>query len=438
MSASPPHPVIAYMNQITTVVEQTFRRESGRILGGLITLLGDFDLAEDVLQETLISALEHWPVEGLPRNPAAWVTTVARRKAIDRLRRAKLWERKQDELAWQSRLTQPEDHPLDMIDEQPFPDERLKLIFTCCHPALAQEAQIALTLRTLGGLTTEEIARAFLVPLPTMAQRLTRAKHKIRDAGIPYQVPPLRLIPERLEVVLHILYLIFNEGYTASVGEDLMRQELCAEAIRLTRILLDLITHEPGLSEDPELVGLLALMLLHDARRAARIDAHGELVLLDEQDRKLWDHIAIEEGLAMVERALRLRQPGPYQIQAAISALHAQAAKAEETDWKQIAVLYGELARMTPSPVIKLNRAVALGMAHGPLYGLMALDQLQLDDELHDYHLFHAARADLLRRAGYLAEARMAYTQALSHCQNRAERSFLGRRLAELAQVHPK
>ncbi len=420
------------MSESVKIVEQIFREESGRVLGALINTLGDFDLAEDAFQETLITALEHWPVDGIPQNPAAWVTTVARRKAIDRLRRAKVGARKQALLIELLRTEQADEEP--DVDAHAIPDERLKLIFTCCHPALALEAQLALTLRTLGGLTTEEIAHAFLVPVPTMAQRLTRAKNKIREARIPYQVPPVPMIPERLEAVLKALYLIFNEGYAATHGEDLIRHTLCAEAIRLTRVLIDLLAHEPDLCEDAEALGLLALMLLHDSRRAARVDAQGDMILLDEQDRSLWNRRQIDEGLAQLDRALGIRQPGPYQIQAAISALHAQAAQPADTDWPQIAALYTSLARLTPSPVIELNRAVALGMAHGPLYGIMLLDQLKLEDELGEYHLFHAARADLLRRAGWLPAARAAYMHALTLCQNRAERVFLSRRLVALAE----
>ena len=327
----------------------------------------------------------------------------------------------------------PATHTFD-LDEPTIPDERLKLIFTCCHPALGLEAQIALTLRTLGGLTTEEIARAFLLPVATLAQRLTRAKNKIRAAGIPYQVPPAHAIPERLEAVLRVLYLIFNEGYTATAGQALMRGDLCAEAIRLTRLLVELLGESPAVPLEPEALGLLALMLLHDSRRATRVDAQGELVLLEEQDRSQWDQAEIAEGCALVERALRQHRLGPYQLQAAIGALHAQAPHATATDWPQIAALYNELARLAPSPVVELNRAVAWGMAKGPLYGLMLLDRAGLDEELRDYHLFHAARADLLRRAGWLDQAHAAYTRALSLCQNHAERTFLARRLAEMAQ----
>ncbi len=406
------------------------------MLGALISSLRDFDLAEDVLQETLITALERWPSDGLPANPAGWMVAVARRKAIDRLRRDQALARKKALLVgeFERERAGVMDDP-DPLDPETITDERLKLIFTCCHPALAADAQIALTLRALGGLSTAEIAHAFLVPLPTMHQRLTRAKHKIQTAGIPFQVPAAPLLAERLEVVRHVLYLIFNEGYAASAGDALVRQDLCAEAIRLARVLVELLRATPAIGEDPETLGLLALLLLHDSRRSARVDGQGELVLLEAQDRALWDQAEIAEGRALLAHLLKQQQPGPFQLQAAISALHAEAATAADTDWAQIGALYWELERRMPTPVVALNRVVAASMTQGPLAGLMALDQLHLDEVLDGYHWFHAARAELLRRAGYSAEARAAYARALELCQNQAERRFLARRLAEVAQA---
>lgn len=417
------------MSQIARIVEQTFRAEHGKVVGALVAHLGDLELAEDVLQDAMLTALETWERDGIPQNPAAWMTTVARRKAIDRLRRDQTFLEKQQELRFQAELEQPGE--ID-FDERPIPDERLKLIFTCCHPALALDAQLALTLRTLGGLTTNEIARAFLVPVPTMNQRITRAKNKIKQAGIPFEIPPAQRIPERIGAALHVLYLIFNEGYSATAGDDLIRHELCAEAIRLARILVDLLGQEKTLVPNAEAMGLLAMMLLHDARRAARVDARREMVLLQDQDRSLWNQAEIQEGITLLDRAMELKQPGPYQIQAAISALHAQAKTFDETDWTQIAALYGRLALQQRTPVVSLNYAVALGMARGPLMGLMVMENLQLGDALQEYHLYHAARADLLRRAGDVDAARQAYKDALKLAQTRAERAFLQKRIASL------
>ncbi len=401
------------------VLENTFRQEAGRVRAALLSSLRDFELAEDVLQEAFLIAAEHWPLDGVPSNPPAWLLITARRKAIDRLRRASVLARKQELL-----LVELEQSPTTAVD--PFPDERLKLIFTCCHPALNMEARIALTLHTLGGLTTPEIAAAFLVPEPTMAQRLVRAKRKIRDAGIPYAIPPADQLTGRLDGVLAVLYLIFNAGYTASLGDKLIRYDLCAEAIRLGRALVTL------LPEEPEVLGLTALMLLHDARRAARVNVQGEMITLEEQDRTLWDRAQIAEGAALLEQALLMYSPDSYQIQAAISALHAQAPRPEDTDWLQIAMLYGELLKRNNSLVIKLNWAVALAMASEPARGLSVLGELDTSGSLQRYYLFHAARADLLRRAADWQAAHDAYLKALDLVQNSVERAFLLRRLEEV------
>ena len=400
-------------------VDAVFRSESRRVLATLIRLLGDFDLAEEALQDAFATAVERWPAEGIPRNPRAWLVSTGRFKAIDSLRRRARFDASLASVA--DRLGNGITPPYD-VDDEAVEDDRLRLIFTCCHPALPPDAQVALTLREVCGLTTEEIARAFLSPAPTLAQRIVRAKAKIKAAHIPYQVPARADLPERLATVLHVIYLVFNEGYSASSGESLTRHDLSAEAIRLGRLLVELLP-------EAEAVGLLALMLLHESRREARTTADGELVLLDDQDRSLWKREQIAEGAALVERALRSRQFGPYTLQAAIAAIHAEAPSAAETDWAEIVGLYDVLLRADPSPVVELNRAAAVAMRDGPEAGLILIDDLLARGELADYALAHSARAELCRRLGRTAEAAKAYQRALGLTSQEPQRRFLQRRL---------
>jgi RNA polymerase sigma-70 factor, ECF subfamily len=394
-----------------------FREEHGRAVAVLVRVFADIDIAEEAVQDAFTAALERWPSDGLPPAPAGWIITTARNRAIDRLRR----ESSREDRHAQAALLHARDEPVD--EEGPVQDDRLRLIFTCCHPALAMPAQVALTLRLMGGLTTPEIARAFLVSEATMAQRLVRAKAKIRDARIPYRVPSEADLPERVRAVLSVVYLIFNEGYAASSGDELVRENLCAEAIRLGRALAALMPDEP------EVAGLLALMLLIQSRRAARTTPEGDLVLLSAQVRELWDRELIAEGQAIVKRCLQRNQPGPYQIQAAINAVHSDARTAAETDWRQIVQLYDQLLALAPNPVVALNRAVAVAEVDGPEAALGLVDQL----DLGAYHLFHAIRADLLRRLGRDSDAAAAYEAAIAHADSAAERAFLERRLGELS-----
>jgi RNA polymerase sigma-70 factor (ECF subfamily) len=404
-------------------VDAIYRTESRRIFATLVRLLGDFDLAEEALHDAFRSALEQWPRDGVPANPRAWLVSAGRFKSIDGIRRQARFTAWDDAAEHTEAMADPA--PAWDDDAEELEDDRLRLVFTCCHPALAPDAQVALTLREVCGLATEEIGRAFLVPAPTIAQRIVRAKARIRDARIPYQVPSLAELPERLDAVLRVVYLVFNEGYAASSGESVTRADLSAEAIRLGRLLVDLLP-------DPEALGLLALMLLHDSRRAARTSPQGDLVLLDVQDRSLWHRGQIAEGAALVERALLSRRFGPYTLQAAIAAVHAEAAEPGATDWPQIVGLYDVLLRLDPSPVAELNRAAAIAMRDGPAAGLALIDALLARGELADYHLAHGARAELCRRLGRIDQARAAYERALSLARQLPERQFLERQLALL------
>ena len=408
------------MTNPSQAAEKVFREEYGRVFATLVRVFGDFDVAEEAIQDAFLVAIDRWPDAGIPPNPAAWITTTAKRKAIDGYRREKV---KAEKYAVLGSTSSDGYEEFDILEQSALQDDRLQLIFTCCHPALAIEAQLALTLRTLGGLNTREIARAFLVAEPTMAQRLVRAKRKIRDAGIPYRIPPDVLLPERLAAVLAVIYLVFNEGYAASEGDDLIRHDLCSEAIRLGQVLVDLMPDEP------EAAGLLALMLLHDSRKDARISSAGEPLLLDDQDRLLWDRSQINDGLRHLELAERYRRPGQYQIQAAIAAEHAQAGTPDQTDWPRIAMLYGLLGKLNPSPVIELNRAVAVAMAMGPEFGLEIIDLIR--HELEEYRWMHSTRAELLRKLGRDEEAGDAYRRALALTENSAERSLLRKRLSK-------
>ena len=413
--------------EVRETLDAIYRAESGRILATLIRLLGDFDLAEDAVHDAFAAALERWPQNGLPANPRAWLVSTGRFKAIDALRRRARFDASQEKIAEQLE-TGPDDTAVGT--DGSVEDDRLRLIFTCCHPGIGPEARVALTLREVCGLTTEEIARAFLTPAPTLAQRIVRAKAKIRDARIPYQVPSPEELPDRLDTALQVVYLVFNEGYSASSGASLTRAELSAEAIRLGRLLLELLP-------EPEVMGLLALMLLQEARRAARTSPTGELVLLEHQNRSLWNRQQIAEGLKLVERALSSRRFGPYTLQAAIAAVHAEASDAASTDWRQIVALYSFLARAEPSPVVELNRAVAVTMRDGPEAGLALIAAIFARGDLRDYHLAHSARGDLCRRLRRDAEARSSYERALALTRLEPERRFLEKRLQELGSSRP-
>jgi len=410
--------------EAAAAVESVYRADWGRIVATLIKLIGDFDLAEECAQEAFAAAVDQWPTTGIPEIPRAWIIQTARNKAIDRIRRNVRYSEKLESYVKSGFVRETEEPNYDAAE---IPDDRLRLIFTCCHPALAPEAQVALTLRTLCGLETDEIARAFLVPVATMAQRLVRAKRKIRDAGIPYVVPDVKDMPARIDAVLTVIYLVFNEGYAATRGGALLRTDLCGEAIRLGNLVRTLMSPRPP----AEATGLLALMMLHDARRDARLDAAGDLVVLEEQDRSQWNRGQIDEALKLIEEALEV-PPGPFTLQAAIAAAHCRARRAEDTDWREIVRLYDRLERVQPSPIVSLNRAVAVAMAEGPQKGIDLIDAVAAGNDLENYHLLHAARADLLRRLGLSAEAATSYRRALALVTNESERRYLQRRLGEV------